>query len=134
MAFWKRLGRHTSIVDSREKASASTTTIQAGQVRVNSLEDQHGLFILHDQDPQNPKAIDIIAMHGLNGHYEKTWQAKSHSGKYVNWLRDFLAQQIPNARIMSYGYSSTVAYSKSVANIDTFAGQLLEDIRCLRIT
>lgn len=41
------------------------------------------------------------------------------------WLRDFLPDQIPNARIMSYGYNSIVAFTKSVGDIDDFARDLL---------
>jgi hypothetical protein len=41
----------------------------------------------------------IVAIHGLNGHREKTWTAKNK----VNWLRDanILSTIIPNARIIS---------------------------------
>ncbi|OCL02322.1 hypothetical protein AOQ84DRAFT_357452 [Glonium stellatum] len=41
--------------------------------------------------------VDIIAVHGLNGHRDKTWTA----GNGVNWLRDLLPQDLPNARIMA---------------------------------
>jgi len=46
----------------------------------------------------------IVAIHGLNGHREKTWTAKNK----VNWLRDanMLSTIIPNARIMSWGYDA----------------------------
>ncbi|KAH0537658.1 hypothetical protein FGG08_005571 [Glutinoglossum americanum] len=41
------------------------------------------------------------------------------------WLRDFLPSQVQNARVMSYGYNSIVAFSKSIAGIDEFAEDLL---------
>ena len=50
-------------------------------------------------------------------YYRKTWTATPAVGKPKNWLEDFLPEQIPNARIMSYGYDSTVQFSKSVAGI-----------------
>lgn len=41
----------------------------------------------------------IVAVHGLNGHREKSWTANG-----VNWLRDFLPSDIPTARILTWGY------------------------------
>lgn len=49
------------------------------------------------------------------------------------WLRDFLPQQIPHARIMSFGYDSGVLFSKSTSNIGTFAEQLLELLLSMRV-
>jgi hypothetical protein len=48
--------------------------------------------------------FSIVAIHGLNGHRDKTWTAKNG----VNWLRDasMLSAIIPNARIMSWGYNA----------------------------
>jgi len=43
----------------------------------------------------------IVAIHGLNGHREKTWTVGG-----VNWLRDLLPSDIPNARILSWGYDA----------------------------
>lgn len=47
-------------------------------------------------------SISIVAIHGLNGHREKTWTSKNN----VLWLRDLLPQILPNARIMTWGYDS----------------------------
>ncbi|KAF2183413.1 hypothetical protein K469DRAFT_728118 [Zopfia rhizophila CBS 207.26] len=44
----------------------------------------------------------IIAVHGLNGHRDKTWTASNG----VNWLRDLLPQALPNARIITWGYDA----------------------------
>ncbi|KAF2178451.1 hypothetical protein K469DRAFT_718263 [Zopfia rhizophila CBS 207.26] len=46
--------------------------------------------------------VDIVAVHGLNGHRDKTWTASNG----VNWLRDLLPQDLPNARIMTWGYDA----------------------------
>lgn len=43
----------------------------------------------------------IVAVHGLNGHRENTWTANN-----INWLRDFLPSDIPNARILTWGYDA----------------------------
>ena len=43
-----------------------------------------------------------MAVHGLNGHRERTWTAENG----VLWLRDLLPPQVPNVRIITYGYDS----------------------------
>ncbi|KAH8151561.1 uncharacterized protein LAJ45_04182 [Morchella importuna] len=52
--------------------------------------------------------VDIIAVHGLHGDAYKTWTAKPEKagGAEVMWLRDLLPTEIPNARILAYGYDS----------------------------
>ena len=62
----------------------------------------------------------IVAVHGLGGDAYGTW---SDVDRF--WLRDFLPSQIPRARIMTYGYDSVVAFSKSTAGIEEFAKDLL---------
>ncbi|KAI8623314.1 hypothetical protein F5Y19DRAFT_459002 [Xylariaceae sp. FL1651] len=89
-----------------------------------------GLHILTDQDDQDPDAIDIVALHGLNGHWKETWRATNSTGGSM-WLQDFLPYQIPRARVMSFGYDSLV-FSKSVANVSIFAEQLLEALMAER--
>ncbi|KAL4907100.1 hypothetical protein BDW74DRAFT_189665 [Aspergillus multicolor] len=57
-----------------------------------------GLTILHD----HPNAtIDIFVTHGLNGDPFDTFY---HAGRDVYWLRDFLKDDFPTARIMVFGY------------------------------
>jgi hypothetical protein len=67
-----------------------------------------------------------VAVHGLNGDARSTWTDPA-SGKL--WLRDFLPEKIPNARIMSFGYDSALAFGKSVANLEDFAIDLLDRLR-----
>jgi hypothetical protein len=57
-----------------------------------------GLKVLVASD--NP-TIDIVAIHGLNGHRERTWSQNGHL-----WLRDFLPELIPEARILTWGYDA----------------------------
>ena len=81
-------------------------------------------------DPKGPNAadIDIVAVHGLNpfkntSNAISTWT--SANGKM--WLRDegFLPTQIPNARIMLFGYNSNVAFTSSNAGLAQQAANLL---------
>lgn len=48
----------------------------------------------------------IIAVHGLNGHWKKTWTAENG----VFWL-ELLQEQLPEARILSYGYDGSTYQS-----------------------
>ncbi|KAL4986457.1 hypothetical protein BDW68DRAFT_178771 [Aspergillus falconensis] len=73
---------------------------------------------------KSPK-IDIVAIHGLNPknkerHAERTWES---DGKI--WLRDFLPNQLPQARIMLFGYNSNVSIQSSSAGIREQAQNLL---------
>ena len=65
----------------------------------------------------------IVAVHGLGGHPYDTW-TEEKSGKM--WLRDFLPSQVPRTRIMSYGYDSLVAFSKSELELGDVAADLLD--------
>lgn len=87
-----------------------------------------GMHVLIPKESDEGDIVDLVALHGLNGHYRKTWTATPPMGKPKNWLEDFLPEQISNARIMSYGYNSAFQFSKSVADIGTFAEQLLHSL------
>ncbi|KAF8517759.1 hypothetical protein BU17DRAFT_91618 [Hysterangium stoloniferum] len=55
--------------------------------------------------------IDIVAIHGLDGHREGSWTAENG----ILWLKDLLPQRLPNARIVTYGYdASTGSQSKKI--------------------
>lgn len=58
-----------------------------------------------------------MAVHGLGGQGFKSW-ISLEGGKAKSWLEDLLAQDIPNARIMTYGYiSDGVNYRYLVRNV-----------------
>ncbi|KAI9777234.1 MAG: hypothetical protein M1839_008964 [Geoglossum umbratile] len=116
-----------------ESPKSSGANVQvAAEAEADGDEGRYGMFILEDKPEDETGLVDIVAIHGLTGHYRNTWRAKSDSGKEHNWLKDFLPQEIPNARIMSFGYNSAVQFSKSVADIETFADGLVEDLMSWR--
>ncbi|KDN71371.1 putative phosphorylase superfamily protein [Colletotrichum sublineola] len=55
--------------------------------------------------------VDIVAIHGLNGHREHTWTATGDK----HWLRDFLPTDLPNARILCWGYDANTHSTSGVS-------------------
>ena len=79
----------------------------------------------------NTDRNSIIAVHGLNGHAYGTW-AHCEAGQpgFENmWLRDFLPDEVKQARILVYGYNSALLGSNtSVSSVKDFAHDLLQRI------
>ncbi|RSM17674.1 hypothetical protein CDV31_003444 [Fusarium ambrosium] len=59
-----------------------------------------GIKILHSS--QDDK-IDIVFIHGLNGDCEKTWTAKT---EIQPWPKVFLPSEVPDCRVLTYGYDA----------------------------
>lgn len=62
--------------------------------------DTFSLLQLHC--PQNP-AVDVCFVHGVGGGNVSTWTLKE-----VCWPRDLLPEDIPDARILSFGYDAKI--------------------------
>ncbi|WKT50437.1 Ankyrin repeat [Fusarium oxysporum f. sp. vasinfectum] len=88
-----------------------------------------GLIILKDDVKSSAGAVDLVAVHGLGGHPTKTWR---HAKTKAFWLQEFIPQDIENARVMTYGYKSDVAFSKSTAGVEEFAMDLLARLKMVR--
>ncbi|KAK0640557.1 hypothetical protein B0T16DRAFT_438603 [Cercophora newfieldiana] len=95
------------------------------QWNVEPKRRDHGLHTIIPAPKEVSGRIDIIAIHGLNGHYLDTW-ADPATG--VNWLRDLIPKVVPAARVLSFSYNSMLQFSKSTADVSTFSLQLLEGI------
>ncbi|EXM13252.1 hypothetical protein FOTG_18293 [Fusarium oxysporum f. sp. vasinfectum 25433] len=57
--------------------------------------------------------VDIVAIHGLNGHREKTWTAEDG----IHWLRDLLPDDAPRARILSWGYDANTHAASGTSSL-----------------
>jgi hypothetical protein len=68
----------------------------------------------------------IVAVHGLDGKRDKSWTAKNN----VNWLRDLLPADIPQARIFSWGYEAKThgTFSIKSQTIYDHARSLVSDL------
>ena len=63
-----------------------------------------------------------MAVHGLGGDSTNTW---THPKSKAFWLKDFLPLQIPDARIMTFGYNANAAFGQSTAEVVDHAKSLL---------
>ncbi|KAI9762477.1 MAG: hypothetical protein M1840_001237 [Geoglossum simile] len=72
-------------------------------------------------DQKTPFEVDIVAIHGINGHPLMTWTHEDG----VCWIRDFLPGHLPGARIFTFGYESKVAFTLSTGGLGDFARSLL---------
>ncbi|KAF5246377.1 hypothetical protein FANTH_6893 [Fusarium anthophilum] len=75
----------------------------------------HKLFQLASAD-SSEHCVDIVAVHGLDGHWERSWTATNK----VFWLRDLLPSRIPCARIFSYSHDSRTRGSETPLDWDVF--------------
>ncbi|KAM5521611.1 hypothetical protein FOXYSP1_15502, partial [Fusarium oxysporum f. sp. phaseoli] len=92
-----------------------------------------GSFILHPSPdiylPSTDIDVNIVAVHGLNGSARKTW-TDSATGQC--WLEDLLPESIPRCRVLTFGYDSKLAFSKSRSGVEAFARDLLNRLRIVR--
>ncbi|KAK5054527.1 hypothetical protein LTR84_001418 [Exophiala bonariae] len=92
-----------------------TEEIVEGLIEIKGFEDKTRL----------KRRIDVVAIHGLNGHPYNTWK---HDG--VIWFSKFLPQHLPgfDLRICTFGYNSRVLGGGSFFRVRDFATQLLESL------
>ncbi|KAF2466293.1 uncharacterized protein BDR25DRAFT_345541 [Lindgomyces ingoldianus] len=103
----------------RHDSAASSSKQQPSKVSALGLK-----VVAEGEQP----VIDIVAVHGLNGHCDETWTAANGT----HWLRDLLPKDIPDARIFCWGYDANT-HGKRVSHqfLYDHAEQLVADL-CLR--
>jgi hypothetical protein len=101
-------------------------------VKVPDHKGQPGLILLnpdylksYSDESTETYSLDIVAIHGITGDAFKTWTHENGT----NWLRDFLPNAFPGARVFSFGYPAEVFWSRSDGDIDSFARSLLEGLK-----
>ena len=67
----------------------------------------------------------VVAIHGFNGDPFKTW---THKESDVLWLRDLLPEELPNARIMTYGYNARFKNFTTHQDLRTIAAKLITEL------
>ncbi|KAL7905856.1 WD40 repeat-containing protein [Trichoderma velutinum] len=85
-----------------------------------------GLHVLH-----NPEfaSLDIIFVHGLGGHSQKTWT--KDQDPLLFWPKSWLPLEpdVGSARIITFGYNAKWRGEAGISNISDFAKELLYEIR-----
>lgn len=116
---------HAPTVSELEKFIKREIGVKASRLTVDL--DFFGLTPL--TNPLQHITVDIIAVTGLAGHAFGSWKSKN---KPDMWLRDFLPETVPNARILTYGYDTKLPGSQSEAFIPDLSKRLLESIKTIR--
>ena len=63
----------------------------------------YGIKVLHDNG--NKACVDLVFVHGLTGNAYNTWLDKETG---VHWPSELLGQDIPDSRVLSFGYDADV--------------------------
>ncbi|KAF5669914.1 kinesin light chain [Fusarium denticulatum] len=144
-------GRSQSATVTFQNLSHDLQAVHAGQTRSvllpKSSSDQPARpqYLVLDHDffgittvfipPLDDHKVDVIAISGLGGHAFGSF--KERGGDYM-WLRDSLPHDVvdkdtdnPIARVMIYGYESSVANSNSFQNIEDLATSFHSSLRIL---
>ena len=88
----------------------------------------HGLTALNTSRSKKD-AVDCVAVCGLEGHAFGSFKEK---GTSYMWLRDSLPKDLPNLRVLLYGYESRLEGSDSNQNISVIADSFISHLSILR--
>ncbi|KAI7777971.1 hypothetical protein LA080_002883 [Diaporthe eres] len=114
----------------RSEQSALSSTLTSFNSREYAVAANHtandplGLNVIHE--PDTPRTIDIIFVHGLGGTSKQTWSKNKDPSLF--WPKEWLPFEpdISSARILSFGYNAHFAApGKNILNISDFARELL---------
>lgn len=86
----------------------------------------YGIEELYDGGTE--ASIDIVFVHGLTGNAYDTWLYKDTN---VHWPSDLLKQDIPDARILSFGYDADIVNfwnPASNSKVSNHAEQMVGDL------
>lgn len=69
----------------------------------------------------------IVAVHGLGGHYTRTWTDTTVDPPFF-WIKDGLGRDLPECRLLSFGWNASIAAAEGTlkGHATNFHGLLLE--------
>ncbi|EAS28261.3 uncharacterized protein CIMG_09465 [Coccidioides immitis RS] len=91
----------------------------------------YGITILYEPACSDDVLYDLVAIHGLNGDAFETW---THKESRVMWLRDLLPRELPNVRIMTFGYNARLRNFAGHQDLRNIATKLLSELADSRKT
>jgi LPS sulfotransferase NodH len=77
--------------------------------------------------PEDLFQFSLVAVHGINGHPYHTFTHPTGA----KWVQEYLPKDMPNTRIMTFGYHAQVFTSSKGLVVD-FAEQLLQHLTSVR--
>ena len=124
--------RHQRSESSSPQVKAGLNSRQDRREEIFTSGDMYGLRLLYEPSAPARPLVDIIFIHGLTGNPFDTWY---HSQRNIYWPIDLLSKDIPNSRIMAFGYDSDVAKFLGPVSQNTIrnhASTFLGDLAALR--
>ncbi|PQE34078.1 Tetratricopeptide-like helical domain protein [Rutstroemia sp. NJR-2017a WRK4] len=120
---------HYHLTLARSSSSAFTATVNSFEIPdpesfLYTVDETFiGITPLFDSDEAS---IDIIAVPGLGNHSIGSFKAKD---KDHVWIRDFLPKDIPSARILVYGYDTSIKNANAKHSIPDLAKSFLMELQ-----
>lgn len=71
----------------------------------------------------------VIAVPGLGSHAIGSWKSPNNIDL---WLRDYLPNDVPNIRVLLYGYDTSLLRNHSKDSIENLGVRFLEAIKAFR--
>ncbi|KAK3941484.1 hypothetical protein QBC46DRAFT_430783 [Diplogelasinospora grovesii] len=87
----------------------------------------HGITPLYES--RADADVDIVAVPGLGSHAIGSWK---WPGSNAVWLRDFLPRDVPDIRVLVYGYDTSLLGSMSKDSIEHLGIRFLESLKAFR--
>ncbi|KAH9215247.1 hypothetical protein DL95DRAFT_138948 [Leptodontidium sp. 2 PMI_412] len=92
--------------------------------------DRHFYGLTAIFSPPTDIKADVIAVHGLSGHAFGSWAYFDEpTKKYIMWLKDFLSEDVPGIRILTYGYEARLDMTTTMSRLQdyrrSFIGELV---------
>ncbi|KAI9766019.1 MAG: hypothetical protein M1840_007026, partial [Geoglossum simile] len=103
-----RKSRTSKAPDDSSVPATTTTTTLASNSSTKSF--PLGIKLLYESVDS---IVDIIFVHGLTGHREKTWRVDNATDP---WPQTLLPAEVPNARVLTFGYHAYVADWRGVVS------------------
>lgn len=94
------------------------------------ISNRIGPKVLFDGAKELNLGVDVVFVHGLRGSSHGTWSKGD-----ICWPRDLLREDMPNNRIITWGYDSNVANANTYASAESIYGHaetLLGDLCRIR--
>ncbi|KAI9688231.1 MAG: hypothetical protein M1822_001737 [Bathelium mastoideum] len=120
-----------SFLSKLEKDPLEDVQIDNGDTDINFDRHFHRFTQLYTPQSDAQVTADIIAITGLDGHAYGSWRGRGELGRM--WLRDFLSQDMPQCRTMTYGYNSKLLVRGTDTTLDYSRG-LLDELKWIRNT